>query len=527
MDNTKHDYDYVIIGSGFGGSVSAYRLSQKGYKVLVIERGKWFKADDFPKTNWNFKRFFWMPKLKLNGILKLTFFRHITVLSGSGVGGGSLVYCATLPVPKSKFFKKGSWKDLDDWEETLKPFYTKAKVMLGRATNTTLKASDEDFRILAKELDIEDKFRPTEVGIFMGEAGKTVADPFFNGEGPERTGCTHCGACMSGCRNNSKNSLDKNYIYLSQKLGAEIQAERHVYDVKPIDNDGTLGYTISHKSSTQLLDFKTKTITAANVIFAGGAIGTNKLLLQLKTNKSLSNLSERLGKQIRTNNEALCVVTTPDDSLDRSEGVSIGSIIDIDEDTHIESTRWGAGSSALRVGMLPMINGDNIFIRLYNLFKDWCKSPILNFKTQFVRNWSERTNIILFMQTIDSTLQFKLNKLGMMVSDVEEGKPPTPFLPLAQKLSHKLARIMKGKSFGWATEALFGIPTTAHILGGATMGDSIETGVVDKHNRVFGYKNMLICDGSTLSSNPGVNPSLTITAITEHAMSHIPEKSQI
>jgi len=323
-------YDYIIIGSGFGGSVSALRLSKKGYKVLVIEKGKWFEAKDFPKTNWNFRKWLWLPGLRFFGIMKLTIFKHIAILSGTGVGGGSLVYANTLPIPKSTFFKTGSWSKLNDWKNELKPYYKEALKMLGAAKTPKLFDGDIALKKVAQNLHMEEKFDATNVAIYFGEENITVDDPYFEGMGPDRTGCNYCGACMTGCRNNSKNTLDKNYLYLAQKYGAEILAEHEVYDVSPITtDDGENGYEVAIKTSTKFFK-KRKKINSRGVIFSGGVLGTIKLLLQLKTS-SLPNISDKLGQDIRTNNETLVSVSSLEKDKNYSKGVAIGSILDTDE----------------------------------------------------------------------------------------------------------------------------------------------------------------------------------------------------
>ncbi|MDH5598779.1 MAG: GMC family oxidoreductase N-terminal domain-containing protein, partial [Cyclobacteriaceae bacterium] len=331
----KFDYDYIIIGSGFGGSVSALRLAEKGYKVLVVEKGKWYDSEDFPKSNWNLKRWLWIPALRFFGIMKISFFRHIVVLSGSGVGGGSLVYANTLPVPKSAFYKTGTWAELEDWESTLKPYYDRAYKMLGAAVNPVLFDADEALKKLAEKRKIVQQFEPTKVGVFFGKGGKEVDDPYFEGEGPKRSGCTYCGGCMTGCRYNAKNSLDKNYLYLAQKQGVEILAEHEVYHVEPVNQDNPAdGYHINLKTSTRWITSK-KSFNARGVVFSGGVLGTLKLLLKLKGNGALPHLSDKLGQEVRTNNETLVSVSSLDKTKDVSKGVAIGSILHADENTHL------------------------------------------------------------------------------------------------------------------------------------------------------------------------------------------------
>jgi len=521
---STYDYDYVIIGSGFGGSVSALRLAEKGYKVLVVERGKWYKSTDFPKTNWNLPKWLWFPKIRFFGIMKLSIFNHVSVISGAGVGGGSLVYANTLPVPKTPFYKSGTWAKLNDWENVLKPFYKTALRMLGANKNPLLGDSDYVVKEVAKRLGKEKDFEAANVAVFFGEAGKEVEDPYFDGKGPPRTGCIHCGACMTGCRHNAKNTLDKNYLYLAQNLGAEIWAEKEVIDVVPLDENGSEGYEIEIKDSTKFFKRKQK-IRTKGVVFSGGVIGSVKLLLQLKKKGSLPHLSEQLGNNIRTNNEALLPVTSINNKgKDYSKGLAIGSILHTDENTHLEPCRYSPGSGFWRVLMWPMVSGNSIFIRLAKTVLQIIKKPLAFLKLVFVRDWAKNTPIILFMQTIDSTIKFSLNGIGRMNSTVSDGKKPTPFIPEAHDIAHQFGDIINGVPTNLNLETLLGIPSTAHILGGCVMGETDKEGVVDKHNKVFNYQNMLVCDGSTISANPGVNPSLSITAISEHAMSHIPNK---
>lgn len=520
----NHTFDYVIIGSGFGGSVSALRLAEKGYKVLVLEKGKWYRSEDFPKSNWRLSKWLWEPKLRFFGIMKMSFFRHVTILSGTGVGGGSLVYANTLPLPKAAFFASGSWKKLADWESELMPFYALAYKMLGTAKNPRLFEGDLALKKLAEENGMAERFEPTYVSVFFGEPGETVPDPYFGGKGPARTGCIFCGGCMTGCRHNAKNSLDKNYLHLAQQLGVEILAEKEVYGVAPLDGaNGSGGYEVSFRSSTTF--FKNKdSVTAKGVVFAGGVMGTVPLLLRLGRS-SLPRLSERLGCDVRTNNESLIPVTHTGGSKDLSEGVAIGSILHTDSDSHLEPVRYSKGSGFWRWLLVPVVHGNNVFIRLLRMAGQWLSEPRTYLKLMFVKDWAKSTSVLLFMQHLDSTLRFSLGSLGFVKSTVEKGgKAPSAFIPRAGELAEKYSRLLDAKPTAFFLEPLAGIPSTAHILGGAVMGEDASQGVIDKNNRVFGYENMLVCDGSMISANPGVNPSLTITAIAERAMSKVPAK---
>lgn len=517
------DYDFIIIGSGFGGSVSAFRLSEKGYKVLVVEKGKWYKAKDFAKTNWNIRKWLWIPFFRCFGIMKLTIFRHVAIISGTGVGGGSLVYANTLPVPKSDFYNTGSWKELNNWEEELIPYYATAKKMLGVTRNPKLFSGDFELKQLAKEMGKEEEFEHTNVGVYFGEENVTAKDPYFKGQGPDRKGCVFCGGCMTGCRHNSKNSLDKNYLFLAQKNGAKIMAENEVYDIIPLNNeDGSTGYKIKLRSSTKLFKEK-KTFTTKGVVLSGGVLGTIKLLLKVNK-KSLPRLSDRLGGDIRTNNETLISVSKLDRKEDVSKGIAIGSILHTDDNSHLEIVRYAKGSGFWKLFHLPYTTGSNAFIRILKMIGAFIKAPLSYLKIYFVNNWSKSTIVLLFMQSIDSKLKFKRNVFGRMSSSISSGKRPSPFIPESIKLAKKYKNITKGKETSFALETLAGIPSTAHILGGAVMGKDRKHGVIDKNNQVFGYESMYIVDGSMISANPGVNPSLSITAIAERAMDQISAK---
>ena len=515
----KEKYDYVIIGSGFGGSVSALRLSEKGYSVLVIEKGRWKKPNDFPKTNWNLRKWLWFPFVGFFGIFKMTFFKHLSVISGVGVGGGSLVYANTLPKPKGKFYTSGSWDNLANWKEELNPFYKLAYKMLGAEINPKFYDADKYLQDLANSNTDYQDFESTNVAVHFGEPDKKVSDPYFDGKGPDRTGCNYCGQCMTGCPNDSKNTLDKNYLHLAQQKGAEIIAENFVNNIVQ-NSEGD--YEIQYRKTGKYFS-KNKSVSAKGVIFAGGVIGTVPLLLKLKST-TLPNLSDMVGKDVRSNNEALIFVTSTDKSIDMSQGVAIGSILNTSEHSHLEPVRYGSGSGFWRIGVLPMVSEPFWLKRILKLILKIFKSPIKWLKVYTVRNFAKQTVVLLYMEDLEGKLQIKKGLFASKTS-LQDGKPPSAFLPEAHKLATQYSDLVKGKPMSFVLETLAGTPSTAHILGGSVIGKDEKTGVIDQYQKVFGYNNMYICDGSAISANPGVNPALTITAMTERAMSFIKEKS--
>lgn len=516
-------YDYVVVGSGFGGAVAALRLSEKGYKVLVVEKGKWYRSGDFPKSNWNIRRWLWIPTLKMFGFFKMTIFRHVTVLSGVGVGGGSLVYANTLPVPKRPFYKSASWAHLADWETELKPHYKVALKMMGATKVPELFDGDKVLQELARDIGKGNHYDKTTVSVYFGKPGETVRDPYFDGKGPDRTGCIYCGACMIGCRHNAKNTLDKNYLYLAQRQGCEILAEREVVDVRE-KTDGLGRYEIVFKTSTKYFSVAER-VRADGVVFAGGVLGTLKLLLRLKEKNSLPRISDRLGFGIRTNSESLLGVTSERRDMNFAKGVAIGSILHVDDDTHLEVVRYPEGSGFFRMAMIPAVLGSNPLIRMARVLWAYVRNPIRRFRALFVPDWAKYTQVMLFMQSLDSTMRFVRGWFRLKTA-LDVGPAPTSDIPMAHELANRYAAKVKGSVHSLATESLTGLASTAHILGGCCMGSDTHSGVIDSQNRVFGYQNMYVCDGSMISANIGVNPSLTIMALSERAMSFIvPAKS--
>jgi cholesterol oxidase len=513
-------HDFVVIGSGFGGSVSALRLVEKGYRVLLLEKGRRFAPDDFPKTNWDLRRWMWMPELGMRGIFKMSFFPHLTVVHGVGYGGGSLVYANTLPVPKDGFFTATSWGTLADWKGELAAHYATARRMLGATRNPNVTYVDEVIRDVARDMGREADFHPTDVAVYFGEPGKTVPDPFFGGEGPERTGCISCGACMTGCRYGAKNTLDRNYLYLAEKRGLEVLTETEVTAVRPA---GGGGYLVEARGG--------RVFEAKNVVFAGGVLGTLDLLLRMKADPSgLPRLSDRLGERVRTNSESLIEVVSQRRDHDLSKGIAIGSILETDDHSHLEPTRYGAGSGFFRLLAAPHVAGASFWTRMANLAGTVVRHPLKLLRAVTVPDFARYSVILLYMRALEGSLRMKLGRAlttGFatgLTTELGEGAAPTASIPEATELARRVAEKLDGLPVSLVTETAFGVPTTAHILGGCCMGASAEDGVIDRDHRVFGYEGLWVIDGSAISANPGVNPSLTITALAERAMSRIPPR---
>jgi cholesterol oxidase len=530
MDSGGEHYDFIVIGSGFGGSVSALRLTDKGYRVLVLEKGKRFAADDFPKTNWDLRRWMWMPQLGLTGIFQMSFFEHVTVLHGVGVGGGSLVYANTLPTPKDDFFRAASWAHLADWKRELAPHYATAQRMLGANTNPRMTAGDRVLEQIAADLGRKEHFHPTEVAVYFGQPGQTVKDPYFGGEGPERTGCIFCGACMTGCRHGAKNTLDQNYLYLAEKRGARVLPETEVTAVRARDAGG---YAVETRRSFGWSAGK-RAFTADQVIFAGGVMGTVPLLLQMREDPAgLPALSPRLGDLVRTNSEALLGVLTPDDDEDFTDGVAITSILHTDEHSHVEPVRYGRGSGFFRTMALPHSPGPTVATRVAGAVRGFLKNPLLWARALTVRDFSRHSQVLLYMRTLEGTLSLRLGRSAWtgfrkgLVSMLDDPSvAPSAFIAEATDLARRFADKVHGVSMSMLTETMLGVPSTAHILGGCCIGAGPDEGVIDARHRVFGYDGLYVIDGAAVSANPGVNPSLTITAMAERAMSFVPDKTR-
>jgi cholesterol oxidase len=519
MPQQTHSYDFIVIGSGFGGSVSALRLAQKGYKVAVLEKGKRYKSSDFPVTNWHLRKSVWMPRLGLLGIQALTLLRHVLVLHGVGVGGGSLVYANQLIVPDEDIFSKPEWGE-GDWKKKLSPFYKEANRMLGAVTCPSVGNADKILREVGIELRGEDTFHINPVGVYFGEPEKTVPDPFFNGEGPERTGCKLCGACMIGCPTGAKNTLDKNYLYLAEKLGVEIIPETEVTGVRPLQGGG---YEVTTRSSHGLLRHQ-NTYTTGNVVFSGGVLGTVDLLFKCKTEGLLPNLSEKLGDITRTNSEAILGIDSRDHATDWNDHIAITSGIYPDKNTHIEVVRYNKGSDLLYAIATVLTDGGGRVPRVLRFFGNILRHPYQFLRGLWIPGQSARTSVILVMQSSENYLRLRRAPLGLASELPPDGKRIPSYIPIANQVTRRMAEKMNGYPKGSWFEVLMDAPTTAHILGGCVMGKSEHEGVVDSEGRVFGYPGLYIADGSVVPVNLNANPALTITALAEYIMDKVPAK---
>ncbi|MEW6085014.1 MAG: GMC family oxidoreductase [Chloroflexota bacterium] len=522
-------FDFVIIGSGFGGSVSAMRLTEKGYSVLVLERGKRFEDKDFPKSNWNLPKYLWLPALRFHGFFEMTFMNGLLAMHGSGVGGGSLGYGNVLIEPDDRLFASPSWSHLNDWKTELQPHYESARKMLGVIRNPRLTYADEVGRQIAESLGYGHTFESLPVGVFFGEENVKVPDPFFGGAGPERVGCNFCGGCMVGCRYGAKNTLVKNYLYFAEKHGAEVISESKVTDLRPSTFDGAR-YEVHYQSSTSPIKRK-QTVYAKNVIVSAGTIGTLELLFRCRDEtKSLRKISGQLGNRVRTNSENILGVTARKRGVDYSKGIAISSIFNADEVTRVEPVRFNDGSSFIRVLSAPIIEGtNNMLMRFVKTLWEILSHPWDFLYGKIFSRWARYTTILLVMQTEENLTRirlgrsfFTLGRKGLVVQHEKEHSAES--LPLAHTIAHAFADKVDGVAATSFTDSLFNFPTTAHLMGGVPFGKSEDDGVIDLNFQVFNYPGLYVVDGSVMPANPGVNPSLTIAALAEYAMSKIPSK---
>lgn len=521
-----YDVDYVVVGSGFGGSVAALRLTEKGYSVLVLEQGRRFRDEDMPKSSFDLRRYYWAPRLGLRGIFKLTFFKDVFAMTGAGVGGGSNVYAMTLYTPPDRFFEDPQWGAMTDWKATLAPHFETAQRMLGVTDVRHDDRGGEWLREWAGTIGKADTYRRTRVGAYLDTPGQTVPDPYFGGDGPDRTGCTECARCMVGCPVGAKNSTTKNYLWFAERGGAQVQADRTVIDLRPIDGDrGATGWFVKHEATGIRRGRDVQTIRARSVVVAGGALGTNTVLAQAKLNGSLPHLSPMLGEKIRTNSESILAVTLPASEVDgMQQRVAISNSVYPDPDTHIETVVFGKAGGANRP-LMAVLTGDGTRVtRPLKTFAQIARHPVRFLRLTFGRKWSERTLIILVMQSLDNALRLtaKRGRGGRVkLQTAQSGTPNPTFIQPGYDFARWLERKTGGIGQNGIMESLANIPSTAHFLGGAAIAPSPQEGVIDGDLKVYGYENLRVTCGAAMPANVGVNPSLTITALAEHAMAQI------
>ncbi|HKJ35891.1 MAG TPA: GMC family oxidoreductase [Solirubrobacterales bacterium] len=531
----SHDFDWAVIGSGFGGSVAALRLAEKGYSVCVLEQGRRWEDRDFAADAGETSKVFWAPQVGMRGIMKLTIFKHVTVISGVGVGGGSLVYANTLYVPRSDdFYRHPGWAEIADWRGELAPHYETASRMLGVVECDSDGPSERLMRSLADGIGAPEGYRQTPVGVFFGEPGhegETVPDPYFAGEGPDRTACIRCGQCLLGCRYGAKNTLVKNYLWLAERRGVRVEAESEVIDVAPLPGPGepgAAGYRLALRGPGPLRG-RRRELTAKGVIVAGGALGTNKLLRRCRDSGSLGGISERLGRMVRTNSETITAATSERPGADYSADVAITASVFPDDHTHFTNNTYGGAGDRMGLNFGPLTTGGGRLSRVAGVAAAAVGKPGRWLRpARRLDGWSKRTVIFTTMQSTDTALRFRrrrgpLGRSGAVQTELEPGAtPPENSIPLANEVAERAAEEIGGYAQSSLMESLLSTPGTAHLLGGAVIGRDPGSGVVDGRQRVFGYENLLICDGSAVPANPGVNPSLTITAMAERALSKIP-----
>ncbi len=544
-------FDFVIIGSGFGGSVSAMRLAEKGYSVLVLERGRRYRDQpatnssspqaqtgreySFPKTNWKFWEYLWAPALRCFGILQITAFRDMIVMHGVGVGGGSLGYANVLMQPSDDLFEHPAWKHLADWKSILLPHYQTARHMLGATPNPCLWESDQVLNEIATELGAENTFQPVEVSVFFGEhgqEGQEVPDPYFGGEGPARNACIHCGACMVGCRYNAKNTLDKNYLYFAEKWGAQVRAESEARDIRPLTDrqpDGAR-YEVIYMRTTALGFKPRRSVRARNVVISAGTLGTLHLLFRCRdVTRSLPHISARLGDTVRTNSESLLGAVSRDAEVDYSKGVSITSIFQPDAVTALEPVRYPAGSSLMRFLSSPLVEpGSSIPKRFLRTALKILRYPLDFLRAYVLPGWAQRTTILLVMQTENNFTRMRLGRhiftlfRKRLVTQSNGAYKIPGSIEIGHNVTRRFAEKVNAAPAGTINEGLLNIPMTAHILGGCPFGRDDQEGVIGLDFQVHNYPGLYIVDGSVVPANPGINPTLTITALSEYAMSQIP-----
>ncbi|TDD06336.1 GMC family oxidoreductase [Saccharopolyspora terrae] len=527
----RHDYDVLVIGSGFGGSVTALRLTEKGYRVGVLEAGQRYTEESYPRSSWDLRRFLWAPKLGCYGMQRIHVVKDAVILAAAGVGGGSLVYANTLYEPLDAFYADAQWSHITDWRAELAPYYRQAKAMLGVETNPDRTAADHVLEEVADEMGVGKTFHSTPVGVFFGgphtPPGTEVADPFFGGTGPSRRTCIRCGSCMTGCRHNAKNTLDKNYLHLAEKGGAQIRSLTMVTAVRPLSAGGYAVDTIRTGRNKRKEKNRT-TLTAEQVVFAAGTYNTQKLLHHLRDEGILPHLSSRLGTLTRTNSEAILGVKSRSSAADYTTGVAITSSFHPDDDTHIEPVRYGKGSNAMGLLQTALTDGGKRIPR----WLTWLLTMILHprsFTFFSPRRWSEKTIILLVMQKLDNSLNIvsKKGRFGRftITSRPGHGAPNPTWIPAGHETARRVATKINGTPGGTWGDVL-NMPMTAHFIGGCVIGSTPETGVIDPYQRLYGHPGLHVIDGSAVTANLGVNPSLTITAQAERAVSFWPNRGE-
>ncbi len=525
------DYDVIVIGSGFGGSVSALRLAEKGWKVAILEMGRRLTKVDFEKAATSTTALSWMPSLGMKGFFAQEVFKHMAILRGIGVGGGSNLYGAVLLEPKAAFYQDTAWSHLHpDWQKELAPYYSKAKRMLGVANNPYRGIQDKWLEQAAQEMGAIDTFGNVPQGIFFGNPEHTTSDPYFNQQGPDRHGCTQCGNCFTGCAVGAKNSLDKNYLYFAEKLGVQILTEHKVSHISPHQDGGYLIHVEHPWEKTK----KYPTLRAQKVILSAGAIGTQEILFNSRDrHKTLPLISQTLGYRVRTNSEALVGITTRDSKIDVTYGTSISTHFYADEKTHITQNRLPPSYNMMKFYMVPMVDDPHPTRRIIRTLWAYLRHPFNILRIYFARHWYKRTTYLTVMQQADNEMKFSFGRTPLrgfrygLRSELGYGGRTPSFLPQANAAARAVAKANNGIPQNMAVESLGNMSVTAHILGGAVIADSTEKGVINIHHEVFGYPDLYIVDGSAIPANVGVNPSLTITAMAERFAAHIPDKQPL
>ena len=523
----KADFDVAVVGSGFGGSVAALRLSEKGYRVLVIEAGARFEDRDFATTSWDLRRFLWAPRLGFFGIQRIHLLKDVAVLAGAGVGGGSLVYANTLYQPPDAFFADPQWAGITDWKSELEPYYALASAMLGVADNPRMTPSDEVMQQVATDMGVGHTFRLTPVGVFFGEGpGVESPDPYFGGVGPARTGCTHCGECMTGCRHNAKNTLPKNYLALAELAGARILPLTTVTGIDPRP-DG--GYTVTTERTGAWSRRTERTLTADHVIVAAGTLNTQRLLHRMRDEGRLTRLSRTLGRLSRTNSESILGAVSTLGSTDYTEGVAITSSFFPEPRTHVEPVRYGKGSNSMGLLQSVLTQPTAGVPRWRTWVGEMVRQWPITLRLFNVRRWSERTVISLVMQQVDNslTLQGGTDRFGRwtLTTQQDASSPAPTYIPIAQEVVTRVAEKIDGVPGSSVFENI-DAALTAHFVGGCVIGADADSGVIDAYHRVFGHPGLHVVDGAAITANLGVNPSLTITAQAERAMALWPNKGE-